>query len=83
MSHDAVSATLSLASERTLSLAEWMREIERCADANTCFLFITLLAVRAADVRGRAIKDTLPPESPTSSWSDLINDTQMSIQNIT
>jgi hypothetical protein len=50
-----------------------MLEIEWFANGNTCFLFITLLAARAADVRGRAIKDTLPPKSPTPSWSDLIN----------
>jgi len=74
MSHDAVSVTLSLVSERTLPLAERMLEIEWFADGNTRFLFITLLAARAADVRGRAIIDTLPPKSPTPSWSDLIND---------
>jgi hypothetical protein len=75
MSHDAaVSDTLSLESDRTLPLAEGILEIEWLADGNTCFLFNTLLAARAADVRGRAIKDTLPPKSPTPSWSDLINE---------
>jgi hypothetical protein len=67
---DAVSDTLSPGPGGKLPLVEWIAEIEWFADGSTCFLLI-FLAARAADVQGRAMKDTFPPKLPSISWSDL------------
>jgi hypothetical protein len=66
-SQDVLSATVSLVSESILPAAEWMVETEWFANGNICFLLVIFLAARAADVRGRAIKDTVPPISPPPS----------------